>query len=78
MLKVRLLNAIDWANLWRRFNRANYWSIGTVNRVICSLAIFSHQEPNFVSHIHSSDFSVHVYMVSELKLEHLYSLATKY
>ena len=38
--------------------------IGTVNRDICGLAVLSPQKSNFVSHIHSSDFSVHVRMAS--------------
>ena len=45
-------------------NRANYWSIGTVNRAICGLAALSPQESNFISHAHSSDLSVHVCMAS--------------
>ena len=45
-------------------NRANYWSIRTVNRTICGLAALSPQESNFASHIHSSDISVHLHMAS--------------
>ena len=45
-------------------NRANYCSIGTVSRAICGLTALFLQESNFVTHIHSSDFSVHEHMAS--------------
>ena len=45
-------------------NRANYWSVGIVNRVICGLPALSPQESNFVSHMHSSDSSVRIHMAS--------------
>ena len=45
-------------------NLVKYWSIGAVNRAICGLAALSPQESNFVSHIHSSDFSVHEHMAA--------------
>ena len=45
-------------------NRTNCWFIGTVDRAIYALPALSSQKSNFVSHIHSSDFSVHVHKAS--------------
>ena len=72
LLKVRLLNAINRANLWHRFKAKigsigtvySHWSVGAVNRAICGLAVLFSQESNFVNHVHSSEFSVNVHMVS--------------
>ena len=41
-------------------NGPNCYSIETVNKAIRGLAALSLQESNFVSHVHSSNFSVQV------------------